>query len=170
MPDSSENAGRSQAFPKSRATEPAEFPTRGRLLGLDYGTKRVGIALTNPEQTIASPLENYTRSSEPQDARRLQQIVQEYRVAGLVVGLPLHARSGDEGEKAREARKFGTWASAATGLPVCFWDERYTTAIAEMHLLSASLSKKKRQARLDKLAAQIMLQSYLQRDQCPHPT
>lgn len=144
-----------------RVSDEISFPKQGRLLGLDYGTRRIGFALSNPEQTIASPLENYTRVNEPHDARRLQQVVADYRVAGLVVGLPIHARSGDEGEKAREARAFGAWAAKATGLPVCYHDERYTTAIAEGHLLSASLSKKKRQARLDKLAAQIMLQSFL---------
>lgn len=147
-----------------RIADESEFPCEGRLLGLDYGTRRIGFALSNPEQTIASPLENYTRVNEPHDARRLKQIVEDYRVAGLVVGLPVHARSGDEGEKAREARAFGTWAAQVTGLPVCYHDERYTTAIAEGHLMSASLSKKKRQARLDKLAAQIMLQSFLDRD------
>ena len=92
----------------------------------------------------------------------LRQLVEEYRVVGLVVGLPVHM-SGDEGEKAREARAFGRWAAEATGLPVTWWDERYTTVIAEEALISAGLSKKKRKQRLDKLAAQIMLQAYLDR-------
>jgi putative Holliday junction resolvase len=69
--------------------------------------------------------------------------------------------SGDEGEKAREARAFGRWAAETASLPVRYWDERYTSTVAEGHLLAASLSKKKRLARLDMLAAQVMLQSYL---------
>lgn len=146
MPDSSEQA----------------FPNQGRLLGLDYGTRRIGLAISNPEQTIASPLENYTRVNETHDAKHLARVAAEYRVAGLIVGLPLHALSGDEGEKAKEARAFGTWVAAATKLPVCYHDERYTSAIAEERLREADFSKKKIKAKLDKLAAQIMLQSFLE--------
>ena len=69
--------------------------------------------------------------------------------------------SGDEGQQARNARAFGQWAAEATGLPIRFWDERFTSAIAEEHLMAAKLSSKKRKARLDKVAAQIMLQSFL---------
>ncbi len=136
------------------------FPVQGRLLGFDYGTKRVGIAVSTYEQNIASPLENYTRQREEQDGLHFSELVKEYSIAGLVVGLPVHL-SGEESEKSREARKFGNWVAAVTGLPVCFWDERFTSAMAEEHLLSAELSKKKRKSRLDKLASQIMLQSFL---------
>lgn len=138
----------------------SEFPREGRLLGLDYGTRRIGIAVSTPEQTISSPLENYQRCSERLDAEHLRQLVTDYRVAGLVVGLPVHM-SGEEGGQAREARAFGEWASRETGLPVRYWDERFTSAMAEEHLLGASMSRKKRKARLDMLAAQILLQSFL---------
>lgn len=144
------------------AQTPDGVPRTGRLLGLDYGTKRVGIALSTPEQNLASPLENYTRFGPDTDAAFLRELVAEYRVVGLVVGLPVHM-SGDEGEKAREAREYGRWAAAATGLPVAWWDERYTTLLAEEALISAGLSRKKREQRLDKLAAQIMLQAFLDR-------
>ncbi len=137
------------------------LPLRGRLLGLDYGTKRVGLALSNFEQTIASPLETYQRRDPLQDQRYLLQMVQEHAVAGLVVGLPVHM-SGDEGEKAREARAFGEWAAATTKLPVAFADERYTTALADEHLRSARVSPKKRKELRDKLAAQILLQAFLE--------
>jgi putative Holliday junction resolvase len=145
------------------STEPAptiHVPTHGRLLGLDYGTKRVGLALSNREQTIATPHETYERRDEVQDARHLVRTVEEYSIVGLVVGLPVHI-SGDEGEKAREARAFGAWASSATHLPVAFTDERYTTAQADEHLFGAQISPKKRRAIRDKLAAQILLQSFL---------
>jgi putative Holliday junction resolvase len=138
----------------------AEFPTRGRLLGLDFGTKRLGLALSNPEQTIATPLETHLRRDARQDEKHLQRIVREYGIVGLVVGLPVHM-SGEEGEKAREARAFGQWASKAANRPVCFTDERYTTVMADEHLHAAGLSPKKRQALRDKLAAQILLQGYL---------
>jgi putative Holliday junction resolvase len=145
------------------------FPARGRLLGLDFGTKRVGLALSNAEQTIATPVETYQRRDEPQDARYLRQKVEEFTIVGLVVGLPVHM-SGDEGEKAREARAYGAWAANVTKLPVAFCDERYTTAQAEELLRGASLSPKQRKARRDMLAAQILLQTFLEkgrRDSAP---
>jgi putative holliday junction resolvase len=144
----------------SQPTADGEIPVQGRLLGLDYGTKRLGLALSNAEQTIATPLETYLRRDEKQDARHLVQRVQEYRAVGLVVGLPVHM-SGDEGEKAREARVFGQWAGQVTKLPVAFADERYTSAMADDHLRAAHLGPKKRQSLRDMLAAQILLQGYL---------
>lgn len=137
------------------------MPREGRLLGIDFGTKRVGIAVSTWEQNIASPLENYTRKNKDQDARHFVRIVQEYDIVGLVVGLPVHM-SGDEGGKAREARAFGNWLAAETERPVSYWDERFTSSMAEEHLMAAELSKKKRKGRLDMLAAQILLQSFLE--------
>jgi putative Holliday junction resolvase len=138
-------------------------PVRGRLLGIDYGTKRLGLAICNPEQTIASPFENYTRQGTAQDARHLRRLIDDERIVGLVVGLPVHM-SGDEGGKAREARAFGDWIAVETNLPVAYWDERYTSLQAEQLLMSAELSSKKRKARRDMLAAQILLQSFLNGD------
>jgi len=149
---------------KPSSSEPSSapgVPSRGRLLGLDYGTKRVGLALSNIDQTIASPLETYLRRDQRQDERYLLQKVQEYGVAGLVVGLPVHM-SGDEGEKAREARAFGQWVATVTKLPISYTDERYTSALADEHLRSAQVSPKKRKLLRDMLAAQILLQSFLE--------
>jgi putative Holliday junction resolvase len=160
MSDSS-NPGESPESETHAAATPADsFPREGRLLGLDYGTKRIGFAISTFEQNIASPLENYTRRSQSEDARRLKELVDEYFAVGLVVGLPVHM-SGEEGGKASEARTFGAWASQASGLPVCYWDERLTSTMAEAHLIAAELSKKKRKARTDMLAAVFMLQSFL---------
>ena len=136
------------------------MPTEGRLLGLDYGSKRVGVAVSTYEQNIASPLETITRTVDEVDAQTLIAIVDEYRVVGVVVGLPVHM-SGDEGAKAAEARDFGNWVAELTGLPLCFWDERFTSAMAENLLLQAGMTSKKRKKRLDKVAAQLMLQSFL---------
>ncbi|EDL60688.1 Holliday junction resolvase RuvX [Gimesia maris] len=138
----------------------AEFPAEGRLLGLDYGTKRVGIAISTFEQNIASPLDNYNRQSLPQDQKHLLSIITEYRCKGLVVGLPVHM-SGDEGQKAKEARQFGNWVSQFAEIPVRYWDERYSSATAEEILVNLNMSRNKRKAYLDKLAAQIILQSFL---------
>lgn len=134
--------------------------SEGRLLGLDFGTKRVGLAVSNEEQTIASPLDNYTRRGKQQDARYLNDVVEEFGIKAVVVGLPVHM-SGEEGGKAREARVFGTWVFETTGRPVHYWDERFTSLQADEYLLAAELTKKQRKARRDKLAAQVMLQSYL---------
>lgn len=147
----------------SDSCESDAFPKQGRLLGIDFGTRRVGLAVSNPEQTLAGALEIIQRSIPTVESRRLKQIVQEYRIAGLVVGLPVYA-SGDESKSSNLARDYGNWIAAETGLPVCFHDERYTSSIAEQLLLDADLTRKKRKERLDKLAAQILLQSFLESD------
>jgi putative Holliday junction resolvase len=138
----------------------AEFPSSGRLLGLDYGTKRVGVAVSNEEQTIASPLELWNRRTAVLDAARLRDYIRDYQIVAVVVGLPVHM-SGADSAKSREAKTFGRWAASTSGLPVRFFDERFTTASAQEHLISSGITRRQRQTRLDKLAAQIMLQSYL---------
>ena len=146
--------------PTAPSPAESEFPSSGRLLGLDYGTKRVGVAVSNDEQTIASPLELWNRRTAVLDAARLRDYLREYQVVGIVVGLPVHM-SGADSAKSREAKAFGRWAASASGVPVRFFDERLTTAHAEEYLLSSGMTRRQREARLDKLAAQIMLQSYL---------
>ena len=103
---------------------------KGRLLGIDFGTVRVGLAVSDPDRLIASPFETYVRKDAKADAAYFQRVVAAEKVVGLVVGLPLHT-GGEEGIKAREAREYGAWLAEATGLPVVFWDERCTTAAAE---------------------------------------
>jgi putative holliday junction resolvase len=136
-------------------------PRRGRLLGLDFGTVRVGFAVSDEEQRLAVPLETYSRRKPDDDARHLVAVIGDYRIVGLVIGLPLHM-GGEEGQKAGEARRFGAWAATVSRLPIAFWDERLTTAQADEHLAAANLSPKKRKLLRDKIAAQIMLQSYLE--------
>jgi putative Holliday junction resolvase len=160
MNSSSDNSGPESPSPDHGP--PSTVPRQGRLLGLDYGTHRIGTALSTPDQTIASPLENYTLLSDAADAAFLREQVREYRVVALVVGLPIRSQ-GEEGAKAREARMFGDWAGRMTGLPVAYADESYSTAAAEDLLRDAGLNRKQRKARLDKLAAQLMLQAFLDR-------
>ena len=132
----------------------------GRILGVDYGTVRVGLAVSDPERKIAFPLAIYERRGREKDAAYFRELVREEQPALLVVGLPAHL-SGAEGQKAAEARAFGNWLREVTGLPVVFWDERFTTVEAESALGSAGLTHKKRKQRRDKVAAQMLLQSYL---------
>ncbi len=137
------------------------MPRTGRLAGIDYGTVRIGIAICNAEQSLASPLENYTRRGLKHDADFFARLAEEEQLVGFVVGLPVHL-SGDESQKSIESREFGKWLQELTGLPVTFYDERFTSVIAEQYLLDAELTKKKRKARLDKLAAQILLSAFLE--------
>ncbi len=137
-----------------------ELPSQGALLGIDYGTRRLGFAVCDRDQSIASPVENYDRQTPAVDARALHRLIEDYRVVGLVVGLPVHM-SGDEGAQARDARKFGEWAAAESGLPLKFWDERFSSHAADVALFQGELTKKKHKARRDMLAARAILQSYL---------
>lgn len=135
-------------------------PREGVLLGMDYGTKRIGIAVSTPEQTMCVPLQTYSRQGPQEDADWLKKVVREQRAVGIVVGLPVHM-SGDEGTKASEARSFGQWASNVTGLPVAYWDERHTSLIAQAYLTQTQLSEEKRAIRQDRVAANLMLQAFL---------
>lgn len=133
----------------------------GRVAGIDYGSVRIGIAVTNPERTIASPLENYTRRGLDQDARRFLRLVEEERITLFVVGLPIYL-DGNESPKSLEARGFGQWLRDTTGIDVEFFDERFTSREAEQFLLAADMTRKRRKKRLDMLAAQIILSGYLE--------
>lgn len=136
------------------------FPATGRLAGVDFGTVRIGIALCDMDQTLASPHVNYTRRDTRRDALFFQELVAHEAVVGFVVGLPLHL-SGDESPKSREVRRFADWLSEVTGRPVRLWDERFTTRDAASLLGAGQLTRKQRQARLDKVAAQLLLSDYL---------
>jgi putative holliday junction resolvase len=138
-----------------------QTPLPGRVAGVDYGTVRIGIAVSNPERTIASPLENYTRRSLEQDAERFRRLAADEQIALFVVGLPIHL-DGGESQKSIEARQFGQWLAETTGVPVEFFDERFTSHEAEQFLLAADMTRKRRKKRMDMLAAQIMLTAYLE--------
>ena len=131
-----------------------------RLLGVDFGRVRVGLAVSDPERRIASPLATYHRRDTAKDAEFFRSLVVKEQVGALVVGLPVHL-DGTEGQKAAEARAFGRWLGETTGLPVVFYDERFTTVEAESALWEAGLTHKRRKARRDRVAAQILLQAYL---------
>jgi putative Holliday junction resolvase len=131
-----------------------------RLLGVDYGSVRVGLAVSDPDRKIAFPLTTYVRRGAQQEAEYFRELVREEEIGQLVVGLPVHL-SGREGQKAGEARAFGAALAGWTGLPVVLWDERFTTVEAEAHLWAAGLTHKRRKDRRDRVAAQILLQTYL---------
>ncbi|CAE7549689.1 manC, partial [Symbiodinium sp. CCMP2456] len=115
----------------------------GRIAAVDYGTVRIGIAITDPDRVLASPLENYNRRSPSKDAQFFRELAELERVVMFVVGLPVHM-SGDESQKSHEAREFGKWLYETTNVPVTFYDERFTTSMAKDMLQEAGLTKKRR--------------------------
>jgi putative holliday junction resolvase len=139
--------------------------TTGRLLGVDYGAVRIGLATSDPDRKFSFPLEIYTRQGAARDADYFRELIAEERIVGIVLGLPLHT-DGREGQKAGEVRTFGAWLASTTGLTVTYADERFTTVDAESALWQAGLTHKKRKARRDAVAAQMLLAAYLEAG-CP---
>ena len=131
-----------------------------RVLGIDFGTRRVGAAVSDPRRKIATPLEVYERRDVVQDARHYRAIVAEHDIDLIVIGLPLHT-SGQEGTSARQARGWGAWIGKETGIPVVYHDERFSTVDAEERLIAAGVKRQGRKERRDMLAAQILLQHFL---------
>lgn len=138
-----------------------QIPSSGRLAGIDFGTVRIGVSISDPSRTISSPFETYTRRTVDLDKKYFVEMVSREEIVGLVVGLPVHM-SGDASAKSKEAVEFGRWLSKITEVPVDWIDERYSTAMARDVLSQSGLSGKKRKAQLDRLAAQILLATYLE--------
>lgn len=142
--------------------------TRTRLLGVDTGQVRIGLAVSDPERRLAFPLEVRTRQGREADAAFFRALADREEIGGLVVGLPVHL-DGREGAKAQEARAFGRWLGELLNLPVTYYDERFTTVQAESALWEAGLTHRRRKDRRDKVAAQMLLQAYLDAG-CPEET
>ena len=130
-----------------------------RTLGLDPGSRRIGVALSDPSGTIAMPHTVIDRSGEDV-AAKLRELCRESGVERIIVGLPLHL-SGREGPAVEAAKEVADLARKATGLPVDMHDERFTTVTAESALLEAGVRRRKRREVRDMVAATVLLQSYL---------
>jgi len=137
----------------------------GRLLAIDWGLVRVGLAISDPDRKFSFPLETYTRRTTELDAEYFRKVVAREQPKVLIMGLPIHVK-GTEGVDARLAREYGDWISKITGLPVFYADERYSSRFAEEILWNAGLTHKKRKAKRDQLAAQIFLQAFIEAG-CP---
>jgi len=133
---------------------------QGRVLALDLGKRRIGLALSDELGVTAQGLETLQQPNIHEDLARLSQLASEKNVIRLLMGNPLHM-SGREGRQAEYTRDFGERLRAATGLPVEFWDERLTTVEAERVLRQSGISIQKRAQAVDRLAAVILLESYL---------
>lgn len=132
-----------------------------RWLALDLGEKNIGVAVSDPDGVIAQPLTTLRRTGEAEDAERVAALVRQLGAAGVVVGLPRRL-DGTDGPEAEAARRFGEALSRA-GVPrVTLWDERLTTVEAERVLLASDLSRRRRRQVIDRMAAVVILQSYLE--------
>jgi putative Holliday junction resolvase len=151
------------ASPEITPTELATMlPPSGALIGLDLGTKTIGIAISDPGRRIASPLLTLRRTKFKADAAALLEQAADNAAVGLVLGLPLNM-DGSEGPRAQSTRAFARNLAALTPLPIVFWDERLSTAAVTRTLLDADASRKRRAALVDKMAAAYILQGALDR-------
>src|SRR5262245_18551093 len=138
------------------------MPAGARLMGLDLGTKTLGLALSDVTRTIASGLATLSRTKFSADARQLLELAARHGVGGFVIGLPINL-DGSAGPRAQATRAFARNLSKLTALPILYWDERLSTAEAERTLLEADLSRRRRAQVVDKVAATLILQSALDR-------
>ena len=132
------------------------------LMGLDLGTKTIGVALSDSFQTVATPLETVKRKKFGVDAARLLEIIDARSIGGIVLGLPRNM-DGTEGPRAQSTRAFARNLAQLTPIPICFWDERLSTVAAERALLEADTSRKRRAEVIDHVAASYILQGALDR-------
>ena len=137
------------------------LPRQGRLLAIDWGTKRIGLAISDPSQTVATPLGTLTRRAGRRfPMGRLKPYLETHQPVGVLLGLPLDA-SGTEGAAAQAARDTGALIATKTGLPVAYWDERMTTARAQRALRETGGAGSDARQAADPLAATLLLQAYL---------
>jgi putative Holliday junction resolvase len=138
------------------------LPSRGALIGLDLGTKTIGVATSDPDRRLATAVETIARKTFSADAARILALAAERRAAGFVLGLPINM-DGTEGPRAQSTRAFARNLAKLTELPIALWDERLSTAAVERELIAADVSRGKRKAVIDQHAAVFILQGALDR-------
>jgi putative Holliday junction resolvase len=144
-------------------TEAAEhFAPRGALIGLDLGTKTIGVAVSDPDRRLATGVTTVVRSKFTADAARVLALAAERQATGFVLGLPINM-DGSEGPRAQSTRAFARNFAKLTDLPIALWDERLSTAAVERTLIEADVSRAKRADVIDEHAAMFILQGALDR-------
>ena len=138
------------------------WPARGSLLGLDLGSKTIGVAASDPDRRLATAVETVARTNFTADARHLLALAVERSAVGFVLGLPVNM-NGSEGPRAQSTRAFARNFAKLTDLPIALWDERLSTVAVERELIAADVSRKKRAAVIDQQAAAFILQGALDR-------
>ena len=140
----------------------AHLPPRGVLIGLDLGTKTIGVATSDPDRRLATAVETVARKTFMKDGERLLALAAERNAAGFVLGLPINM-DGSEGPRAQSTRAFARNLAKLTELPIALWDERLSTAAAERTLIGADVSRARRALVIDQHAAMFILQGALDR-------
>src|SRR5271166_5989013 len=133
------------------------LPAKARLIGLDLGTKTIGLAISDVERRLASPLRTLRRGAFQRDADALTSIFAEFEIAGVILGLPLDLE-GRDGPRTQSTRAFARNLATRTDLPIAYWDERFSTAVVTRSLIQNDVSRAKRAKVVDKLAAAYILQ------------
>jgi len=141
---------------------PKLLTPEARLLGLDVGTKTVGLALSDVTRSIATPYHTLRRTKFTDDAKAILRAVEQNGVGALVIGLPLNL-DGSEGPRAQSTRAFARNLAGHVAVPIAFWDERLSTAAVERHLIAADATRKRRAQVIDRMAAAYILQGALDR-------
>lgn len=140
------------------------FPERGALLGLDLGTKTIGVSVSDPDRRLAAPVETIHRTKFQSDAERIRALARARNAVGVVLGLPLNM-DGTSGPRAQATRAFARNLARVLDLPVALWDERMSTVAVERELIAADASRARRAAVIDAHAATFILQGALDRMQ-----
>ena len=141
---------------------PPHLGRDARLLGLDVGTKTIGMALSDVTRSVATPFDTIRRTKFTADAKTIREVVEKNQVGALVIGFPLNL-DGSEGPRAQSTRAFARNLAAHVEVPMVFWDERLSTAAVERHLIEADASRKRRAEVVDRMAAAYILQGALER-------
>jgi putative Holliday junction resolvase len=141
---------------------PRQIPARGALIGLDLGTKTIGVAASDPDRRLAAGVETIARKTFSTDAARLLALAAERKAAAFVLGLPINM-DGSEGPRAQSTRAFARNLAKLTELPIALWDERLSTAAVERELIAADASRARRAKVIDQHAAVFILQGALDR-------
>jgi len=138
------------------------WPARGALIGLDLGSKSIGVAASDPERRLAAPVETIARKNFTRDMARILELAAQRQATGFVLGLPINM-DGSEGPRAQSTRAFARNLAKQTALPIALWDERLSTAAVERVLIDADVSRAKRAKVIDQHAAAFILQGALDR-------
>ena len=141
---------------------PPHLERDARLLGLDVGTKTIGMALSDVTRSVATSFDTIRRTKFTADAKTIREVVEKNQVGALVIGFPLNL-DGSEGPRAQSTRAFARNLAAHVDVPMVFWDERLSTAAVQRHLIEADASRKRRAEVVDRMAAAYILQGALDR-------
>ena len=155
-------AFRNAALTEDFANPLALIPATGRIMGLDLGTKTIGVAISDGMRYSATPLETIRRTKFTADAIRLDEIIAQNAIVAVILGLPLNM-DGSEGPRVQSTRAFARSLAQRISLPIAFWDERLSTSAVTRMMIDADLRRDRRAEIVDKLAASYILQGALDR-------